>query len=373
MSTTGSILKLPMSGCCGAHRPGISLLEVLIAMFVLIFGLLGVAAMFPIGQSYVFKAAQYDRGAALGQAAFNEIRVRGMLRPQLDHWLRPDSPLNGASPFVPGTPPVPNNVPDLRGIAFAIDPLASAMNMETGGTANLTNFPAAPPASAAGPPRLTRATLARAPGLPAPALSRALAEQLFMSRDDLSIDLPEDRDAPAVQLLSTTGTRRQFAGEYSWLFTVVPAVETGREDLYTVSVVVFHKRIFPTDPADPQPPERMVQIVGDKLLGGFGGGDAQLTAPISSLLDGIRTGQWCLLSAWLNNDPTSNMPVFKWYRIVSVEKEVQPEQAGFTRWVTLAGPDWDPRLTTAVSLFDGAIAVYEKTMRIEGASLYGVQ
>jgi hypothetical protein len=365
------------------HRPGISLLEVLISMFVLVIGLLGVAAMFPVGQSYVFKAAQYDRSAALGQAAFNEIQVRGMLRMDanrpFDYWLRPDSssdPPVGANPFVPGMPPVPNGAVDLRGIAFAIDPLACATNVAEGGTANLTNFPAFPPTGAVGP-RLTRATLFARRDVAAGrivALSRAVAEQLFMSHDELTIELPSDRDTPAIQPLNATGTKRQFQGDYSWLFTVVPALEMGREDLYTVSVVVFHKRILPTDPNDPQPPERMVQISSmseGKLLGGWGGGDAQLTSPNSLLIDGIRTGQWCLLSAWLNNDPTINMPIFKWYRIVSVEKEVQAEQAGFTRWVTLAGPDWDPRLTTSVSLFDGAIAVYEKTMRIEAASLYG--
>jgi hypothetical protein len=359
------------------HRPGISLLEVLISMFVLVIGLLGVAAMFPVGQSYVFKAAQYDRSAALGQAAFNEIQVRGLLRPKFEYWLRPDSssdPSVGANPFIPGMlPGLVADAVDLRGIAFAIDPLACGTNVEDGGAANLTNFPAFPPTGAAGP-RLTRATLFARRDIATGrivALSRAVAEQLFMSHDELTIELPSDRDTPAIQPLNATGTKRQFQGDYSWLFTVVPALEMGREDLYTVSVVVFHKRILPTDPTDPQPPERMVQIVGDKLLGGWGGGDAQLTSPNSLLIDGIRTGQWCLLSAWLNNDPTINMPIFKWYRIVSVEKEVQAEQAGFTRWVTLAGPDWDPRLTTSVSLFDGAIAVYEKTMRIEAASLYG--
>ena len=121
----------------------------------------------------------------------------------------------------------------------------------------------------------------------------------------------------------------------------------------------------------------MVQIVGGKLLGGWGGGDAQLTSPQPQLLDDIKSGQWCLLSAWLG-EGQSQIPFFKWYRIVSVEDEVQPPTGGgYTRWITLAGPDWAPSLKappgpskTWVSLFEGAIAVYEKTMRIEGASLY---
>lgn len=190
-----------------------------------------------------------------------------------------------------------------------------------------------------------------------------------MSHDDLVIDLPSDRDTPAIQPLNAGLSKRGYRPEYSWLFTAVPVLEKGHEDLYTVSVVVFHKRRLPTDPADPQPPERMVGIADDKLIGGWGGGDANLTASSPLLLDDIRTDQWCLLSAWLDND-NSKPPIFKWYRIISVEDEVQAVSAAYTRWVTLAGPDWDPSLTTSVSLFDGAIAVYEKTMRIEGDSLY---
>ena len=66
-----------------APRPGISLLEVLISMFVLLFGLMGVAAIFPVGNHYAAKGDQYDRGAAMADAALAELKSRGLLRPQL--------------------------------------------------------------------------------------------------------------------------------------------------------------------------------------------------------------------------------------------------------------------------------------------------
>src|SRR4051794_34820033 len=72
------------------RRPGISLLEVLISMFVLLFGLMGVAAIFPVGNHYAGKGEQYERGAALADAAFAELKARGMLKPEL--WIYADQP-----------------------------------------------------------------------------------------------------------------------------------------------------------------------------------------------------------------------------------------------------------------------------------------
>src|SRR5688500_17450233 len=62
-------------------RSGISLLEVLISMFVLLFGLMGVAAVFPVGNHYAGRGDQYDRGAAMADAAFADLKARGILQP----------------------------------------------------------------------------------------------------------------------------------------------------------------------------------------------------------------------------------------------------------------------------------------------------
>src|SRR5215207_700910 len=72
-----------------AARRGISLLEVLISMFVLLFGLMGVASIFPVGNHYAGKGEQYDRGAALADQAFADIKARGMLNPSA--WIYPDA------------------------------------------------------------------------------------------------------------------------------------------------------------------------------------------------------------------------------------------------------------------------------------------
>jgi hypothetical protein len=71
-------------------RRGISLIEVLISMFVLLFGLMGVAAIFPVGNHYAAQGDRYDRGGALTENAFAEIKARNLL--QVDRWLYPEIP-----------------------------------------------------------------------------------------------------------------------------------------------------------------------------------------------------------------------------------------------------------------------------------------
>ena len=61
-------------------RRGITLLEVLISIFVMAVGLMGVAALIPIGTFAVSETAKADRSAAMGRAAMHEVRVRDMLQ-----------------------------------------------------------------------------------------------------------------------------------------------------------------------------------------------------------------------------------------------------------------------------------------------------
>ena len=54
-------------------------------MGILAIGLLGVAALFPVGAYYMQKGEVSDNGSAIAQAAFNEVMARGVLNPE--KWL----------------------------------------------------------------------------------------------------------------------------------------------------------------------------------------------------------------------------------------------------------------------------------------------
>ena len=67
-------------------RKAITLIEILISMFVLLFGLMGVASIFPVGSHYMTEGEKFDFGSALTANAFEELQTRGMLNPE--NWLR---------------------------------------------------------------------------------------------------------------------------------------------------------------------------------------------------------------------------------------------------------------------------------------------
>ncbi|MFP6668866.1 MAG: hypothetical protein VB876_16260 [Pirellulales bacterium] len=64
---------------------GITLMEVLIAIFVLAVGLMGVAALLPVGKSQVQKGTVQLRAATLATKAFESLETRGILKPS--NWM----------------------------------------------------------------------------------------------------------------------------------------------------------------------------------------------------------------------------------------------------------------------------------------------
>ena len=66
-------------------RAALTLAEVLIAMGLMTLGLLGVAAVFPVGGFYMQSGDIADRGGAIAQAALEDAIVRGYLDPK--NWV----------------------------------------------------------------------------------------------------------------------------------------------------------------------------------------------------------------------------------------------------------------------------------------------
>jgi len=109
------------------HRRGISLLEVLVSIFIILFGILGVAALFPVGGFYVDRANQFDRAASIGESAFNEIQIRGLLRPEF--WPPAEDPSVPLLPFS-GSKGVSHAVPALTWGPDSSDPLKNGQLLD---------------------------------------------------------------------------------------------------------------------------------------------------------------------------------------------------------------------------------------------------
>ena len=436
------------------RRRGISLLEVLISMFVLSIGLLGVASLMPIGKFAVREATKANQSAAAARAALRQLKVRRMLRP--DRWLNyqglryePTTMTNPGAwpdPDDPTAMSVTLSNPLDGGNSVCIDPMFIAANqliftapspLDQLGVFlfKLDNDP--DPTATLPAPRMTRLTLEDLPAPSPPSALLTVADRIFTWQADVVFSRPDDKTLrPEAMLLkdvtSGSAVRGQFAGEYSWIATITPAVGEGSllnlsdRRYYDVSVVVFFQRDLQAPDKDVNnrsglpPSERMVYA--DFLNNsGLGGGDVRLrnpmlptnsTDPDQSDFPEVRPGQWIMLSGWVadvvnteyvdpNTSPPADPPVnlgkravFKWYRVVSADDLVFEENqfgtSGNPEWyqdVTLAGPDWkveldssnpnggtlDPDATTILptayaTLVRGVVGVYTKTMMIDSWS-----
>jgi len=374
-------------------RRGISLLDVLVSMFVLLFGLMGVAALLPVGNYFASRATMYDRAASIGEAAFHDLQARGYLRPEM--WRT----INGATPIIaPGE--------NQHHWSFCIDPVGIAVANE----GELNWFPyAAGTAPGPYPTVMRRLSLPNADDTGR--MSLLAAERIFMSRDDVAVAFPEDQDAsvigtnnnklpvafesygappysadlPSVQhyeMGDGAPVQRQIRGEFTWAFTVVPLLlETTAgsgdwrvmDDTYIVSVVVFHAR-------DPRA-EWSSHHTDDNALGGIGGGRVRVRGTREQVA-AITEGEWVLLTAVDGGNPAPDINFQRWYRVRALG-DIRDEVGGvFARTLDVEGPDWpdtdgsgDAVNTNGfrVSVFNKAIAVYERRMKIAGNNTFAVE
>ena len=382
-------------------RRGISLIEVLISMFVLLFGLMGVAAIFPVGNHYAARSEQFDRGSALAQSAFADLKARGMLDPK--HWYyasQPDGdtiggPVYGVIANEMFRVPIDTSDRDnpQPGYAFVIDPMGAGLGLygTPPVTTNLDSFPYASLIDAGTPdgapntqmPDAWRVTATKM-GLyglhwpvrrvsllqsPSTLLNPRVAETIFRLHDDVTNEQPRESDRPAIQRWSADYNgfpqdepwnhrllARSYSGNYSWLATVVPTTAESLaalqpinprfgSDLYEVSVAVFNKR-------EPLPPsaatERLIEaemLQGNELvIFGKASSPEQAAENLNNATEGIRPGQWIAVTGV---HPTNGSFLLKWYRILSIDDETQENQPLATvagnypvRRAMLDGPDW---------------------------------
>lgn len=363
-------------------RRGVSLLEVLISMFIILFGLLGVAALLELGRSEVVVASREDRAMACGVSALADMTARGMLNP--NRWVgwydqAPATGLGWWAPVPAPNPPwvyqLPSNqtaawrrVGDVEGKLFGpcvIDPLYILRTITPASTpteiANqVARFPYVP-----GVPAMRRlfVDVSKPGGSPLTlnvTTLAAIADRQFTWPDDQVFDIPKDPQQRPTRLFDATGAG-VFEGNYSWLATVAP-----RSDGFVdVSVAVFYQRDFtpPSAPADPDKPGERVLAWTDSANavqpgvqffgGGWGGGDVRLLvdsvdSPVlgrarsPAYLD-VREGDWIFVYG-----VSGGQSILRWYRVIAVGEEatlLNPAQPPsntnpWTRLVTLAGPDW---------------------------------
>jgi hypothetical protein len=348
------------------------MMEVLISIGIVTIGIFGLIALLPVAGRQAERALINDGKAAVGQNAVAEFFTRGLHR--RDMWVIPQS---GGTPFNPvfPSPPFPPGTPR----SFCIDPqIGSRPAIYT----NAVDFPTVP-GGVAGLNTMPRITVRRALGQGE--MSSFLADHVFTGADDLLIDKNTAvvGDPPVQQFVidgSANPVLRQTNGSYSWMATLVPKLGSTTE--FILSIVVFYNRDF-SDPSMPSAtdrptPERVakVQVFTDLYNNGIGGGDMRITMHPGGRpedLD-VKKGEWVMLAV---GDPTQSY--FRWYRVVDADAENDLSSGTPQRDITLDGPDWpypatspdtSPLTVPWVIIPTGAVAVYERSVRLEATGIW---
>jgi hypothetical protein len=260
-------------------RRGVTLLEVLVAIGVMVVGLLGMLALIPLGRMELVEAEKLDNSATIGRWAFRDVTVRGYLQPE--NWV---NPVTGGSVFGPAEDPTAGYstslTPGVKTREFAIagamtppiapiviDPLMltprrfPATSDEASQRQICKLFPyslslsgavSGMPEANADRPKMARVSLRAFPSeviTSSPTdlklMMRAdIASRYFRSSDDLNFDVPVDTSKRPIQIYSrssvstqtiytndgyinslqpvTNIATRSFRGAYSWFMVVEP-------------------------------------------------------------------------------------------------------------------------------------------------------
>lgn len=390
------------------NRRGISLIEVLISMFVLLFGLMGVAAIFPVASHYVLEGDKRDRSAGLAQVAFEELKARKILRPET--WLYASNAMNNNPPTFVVNPlsgdfSLRTTASFNAGWAFVIDPLGtaavgdmterelfpfSAINVPNPRNPWAASFvplnPTFGPVANRWPVRrLTLNVNPNLAGVPA-MIPGETAKNTFTLRDDLAVVQPDAGDRPSIQrwqVDTTTGTllARDYLGDYSWLATVVPVKTEAllglapanniRDAWYEVSTAVFYKReVVPTATLNSSAgSERLIsgEFLNSSELAIYGTAEEVDTA-----VDGLKPGNWI---AVMGVNRVTGAFLMKWYKVLALDDETNmlntqtstPANGKPGRYVMVQGPPWPTSSyqNLGVAILPGIVDVYTRVMQME--------
>ena len=328
-----------------SRRRGISLIEVLMSIFIISIGIMGVAVLIPLAHYLANRGATADRAAAAGLAGLNSFKVLGLENPQT--WRQPAGALMLLAPADTGA-----NAPfeiagskkyclDARGVARGL-----TANFPNGGTVTM--------------PRLTLNS-GIGPTAAGNIMQTPQADQTFSIHDDLVFTVNDnDPTAAPAQTLEGSGDKRFAARDFSWLATLVRELPGNQ---YTLSVAVVQGRngINATEMGNLEAELNVNAMPG----GGIGGGDVTVSIPGSpsaaqtAIFTGLVPGQWLMLT---------HAERARWYRIVAVS-----EVNGSSRDVTLAGRDWDPTGAYGApkaAVLTNVIGVYVRTVRLKSDSMW---
>lgn len=297
-------------------RSGITLVEVLVAIFIMGVGLLAILVLFPVGALKMAQAIRDDRAAHAGHQAAAVANMWDLRHNQAVETILDQVP-GGWPPPLAHTPSYP----------VVIDPFGGALlSAPLGARAGAT-------------PGLLRVVPAQGNGvgqIPVPANNASAGDRWFTLNDDLNFNAD---GTP----FGTPGVSVQRYGSYTWAY-LARRPQHGNKSTVDLSVIVYKGRPVLTPNNEPT-----FAVTGAK-------DDTALTVTVTAGSEPeIRTGGWLL-------DTTAIPAIFNGVQVRTVAAlayQVTDIQKAGTTWTVRVEPPLRNNVDT-VAFLENAIAVFEK-------------
>jgi hypothetical protein len=396
------------------QRQGVTLIEVMFAIFVVVVGLAGIASLLPLAARNANDSNAHNTAQALGQHWFNSFFSYHLHEPtafrdsQVGYnWLwRQDFGTPGFQLYDRGRGLTPSGSALHNGSTavrmwahqpVCLDPMFFTepevvehinRNISDQAVYRLSVFPyyqdgynpLTDPATVAGAwsdqPRMVRATLG--PGtLP---VSRKLIEDMFASADDLAIDAePTDKSLPPFRRFDASLSKGLLSGQYSWLATISPreplpqhvrSISNAQEsDLLAnpplrsrdalLSVVVMNRRdrLYLTPGLALTPGTKEDKPQGERLV---------WVVPLSGDFTGGNGGRVRLVG---HVDTESRLHTGDWIMLgkhYATDRVNNSRRYSYFRWYRILGMGRDPGITSATDPFGNEATVWARDVILEG-------
>lgn len=345
------------------NRSGLSLLEILAAVFVVSIAIMGILAVIPFGGYRMAQMNRADYSGNCGRAAMAFIDTTGWASDPLSILSGDDNVAiiidPEADPLIPPTA-VSSRVGGITGGAYKCF-IAGPVLVDPMGI----RFEASGPL----PSGLVRS-------------SAGLNDQQFFWFDDVNYEAPDDSSVsvnnPRPIIITNTGDGSTSRGAYTWLFMLTPKPYNEAFALYSSDGYIAYDDIvgFDLDVIVCQRRSGKERILNAEIVSsGTGGGRVKLTGTEEEL--SFKNIDWILLCGTYPSLATSwdaegvvqttiDTPFSKWYRIASKGSIIPVAQDVNYRELTLIGPDIPSFKTGTVPqvfIIEGAASVFSKTVQ----------
>jgi prepilin-type N-terminal cleavage/methylation domain-containing protein len=213
------------------RRRGITLIEVLVAIFIMAIGLLAILTLFPLGALRMGQALSDDRAAAAANAGANIGDAFGLRADPAYYSTNPTAPANWfVTPPPPPAPytPFPPAAVNGSGYPVYVDPWGAVAN----------GNPAPPVGQTANSPGIPRAVPAGLPGQYNPASPNYSLSQMAARY----FTLPDDMTFATNGLPDTSTGVIQRGGRYTWAYLLHRSPPAAPNSPVDLTVVVYSGR-----------------------------------------------------------------------------------------------------------------------------------